>query len=35
MAVPEAAAHHDNDGLSLAAGIVHLVKEVISPTPEA
>ena len=26
--------HHDkNDGLALAAGIVHLVKEVVAPTP--
>ena len=25
--------HKGNDGLALAAGIVHLVKEVIAPTP--
>lgn len=25
--------HHRNEGLELAAGIVHLVKEVIAPTP--
>ena len=41
LTVPETFAgnhrHHrkaDNDGLRLAAGIVHLVREVIAPTPQ-
>ena len=41
LVVPEAAArpkhkrhkHGGNDGLALAAGIIHLVKEVVAPTP--
>ena len=34
MAAPHGGKHHKgNDGLRLAAGIVHLVKEVINPAP--
>ena len=37
FAIPETMAghhrHHHNDGLHLAAGIVHLVKAVVAPTP--
>ena len=34
MAAPHGDKHHKgNDGLRLAAGIVHLVKEVINPAP--